>query len=59
MNSNMNIQAPSTLNLSGDKDDHKKWKTFRLAWENYEIATGLKKKDNEIRLATLSTIIGH
>jgi hypothetical protein len=34
------------------------WKKFKRVWENYEIASGLKTKENEIRTATFLTCVG-
>ena len=35
-----------------------KWKKFRLAWDNYTLATELDKKPEKVQVATLLTIIG-
>ena len=35
-----------------------KWRKFKQKWNNYEIATGVAKKDKSIRVATLLTVIG-
>ena len=34
------------------------WKFFRSSYDDYEVATGLDKKDNKVRLATLRTVMG-
>ena len=34
------------------------WQQFLSQWKNYEIATGLKKNDKELRLATFLCVIG-
>ena len=34
------------------------WKLYRSSYNDYEIATGLDKKDNLVRLATLRTVMG-
>ena len=34
------------------------WQQFFSQWKNYEIATGLKKKEKEVRLATFLCVIG-
>jgi hypothetical protein len=34
------------------------WKFFKSQWTNYEIATGLVRKEDAIRMATLLTMIG-
>ena len=36
----------------------KNWKFFRSSYDDYEIATGLDKKDNKVRLATLRMVMG-
>ena len=34
------------------------WSYFREQWNDYEIATGLREKDEKIRVATLRGIMG-
>ena len=34
------------------------WKFFRSSYDDYEVATGLDKKDNKVHLATLRTVMG-
>ena len=34
------------------------WQHLFSQWKNYEIATGLKKKEKEVRLATFLCVIG-
>ena len=52
----MNIPFPSKLNMKGNVATN--WKKFKRVWENYEIAFGLKAKENEIRTATFLTCVG-
>ena len=35
-----------------------KWKKFRLAWNNYALATELNKKSEPVQVTTLLTVIG-
>ena len=39
-------------------DVYNNWTFFRAQWENYEVATGIDKKNNKIRLATLLSVMG-
>jgi hypothetical protein len=41
----MNIPFPSKLDMKGNVATN--WKRFKRVWENYEIASGLKTKENE------------
>lgn len=34
------------------------WEFFKQQWEDYEVATGLEKRDAKIRLATLRSVMG-
>ena len=52
----MNISFPSKLDMKGNVATN--WKKFKRVWENYEIASGLKTKENEIRTASFLTYIG-
>ena len=47
---------PLALDLRSDKP--KSWSLFKQKWRNYEIASGLKNKEGETRVATLLSIIG-
>ena len=49
--------ASSQLDIH-DSNVAEKWKKFRLAWDNYSLATELNKKGENIQVATLITIIG-
>ena len=43
----------SSLNISEN------WKKFKQKYTNYEIATGINKKESATRVATLLTVIGN
>ena len=47
---------PLALDLRSNKP--KSWSLFKQKWRNYEIASGLKNKEGETRVATLLSIIG-
>ena len=47
---------PLALDLRHNKT--KAWSLFKQKWTNFEIATGLKEKEEDTRLATLLSIIG-
>ena len=51
-----NIPFPAKQDIRGNLATN--WRHFKRVWENYEIATGLKDKDDELRVATLLTCIG-
>ena len=51
------IPVPDKLQLSGSKSLN--FELFEQSWKNYELATGLKDKPEEQRLATLLSIIGN
>ena len=51
-----NIPFPAKLDIRGNLATN--WRHFKRVWENYEIATGLKDKDDELRVATVLTCIG-
>ncbi|XP_061190282.1 uncharacterized protein LOC133198160 [Saccostrea echinata] len=44
------------LDLKGDLATN--WKHFKRVWENYEIATGLRERDTQLRCATFFTCLG-
>ena len=52
--SNSPIQSPMVC--TGDKVAN--WEFFRQQYEDYEIATGLDKRSQKIRLATLRSVMG-
>jgi hypothetical protein len=51
----MNMPFPSKLDMKGNVATN--WKKFKRVWENYEIVSRLKTKENEIRTATFLTCI--
>lgn len=50
------IPVPEPMDMKGDV--YNNWMFFHAQWDNYEIATGLEKKDDNIRLATLLSVMG-
>ena len=55
---NFGPTPPQTLDLnSGNVSAN--WKKFKQKYFNYEIATGISKKGDAIRVATLLTVIGN
>ena len=57
MATGFNLPPPSALEIH-DVNVAEKWKKFRLAWDNYTLATELDKKAEKVQVATLLTIIG-
>ena len=57
MATGFNLPPPSALEIH-DVKVAEKWKKFRLAWDNYTLATELDKKAEKVQVATLLTIIG-
>ena len=51
------LPPPTPLEIH-DPQAADKWKRFRLAWDNYSLATELSEKDQAIQVATLLTVIG-
>ena len=49
------LQEPLQLQLGNTAQ---KWKKFKQIWNNYEIATGVAKKDKPTLVVTLLTVIG-
>uniref|UniRef100_A0A8W8NTZ3 CCHC-type domain-containing protein n=1 Tax=Magallana gigas TaxID=29159 RepID=A0A8W8NTZ3_MAGGI len=49
------LPIPLPTNVKGNLKKNRKF--FKSQWMNYEIATGLDKKQNAIRIATLLTVI--
>ena len=54
----LNIPAPKPLNISQESRSQN-WELFRQSYENYELATGLKDKNQDQRVAVLLSIIGY
>ena len=51
-----NIPPPKPLVL--DDNLAASWKTWKKAWNRFEIATGVYKQDSVIRVSALLSIIG-
>ncbi len=43
------------MNTKGNSVEN--WKYFKKSWNNYKLATGLDKKDKNVVLATLYTVL--
>ena len=50
------IPPPSKMDMKGDLVNN--WQYFKSSWSNYEIATELYKKEKNIRVATLLSVMG-
>ena len=46
-------KIPSPLNLSDRLHQGENWKSFRREWKFYELAAGIHKKAQEVRVASL------
>ena len=53
----MSVPIPKVLQLTPENRSTN-WDLFKQRWNNYEIATGLVNKPEEIKLATLLSTIG-
>jgi len=53
----VSLPPPEPLQLQ-QGNTTQKWKKFKQKWSNYEIATGVAKKDEPTHVATLLTVIG-
>ena len=51
-----NFPLPSTMKCHGDVAGN--WDFFKQQWSDYEIATGLDKREEPVRLATLRSAMG-
>ena len=51
-----NFPIPSPMNVKADPVNN--WEFFRQQWTDYEVATGLNKQEQKIRLATFRSIMG-
>ena len=54
---NYTLLPPPALEIH-DLQAAEKWKKFKLAWDNYSLATELNDKSEAIQVATLLTVIG-
>ena len=48
----------SPLNLSNLLHQGENWKSFRREWKFYELAAGIHKKAQEVRVASLLNVVG-
>ena len=51
-------KIPSLLILSDRLHQGENWKSFRRKWKFYELAAGIHKKAQEVRVASLLNVIG-
>ena len=51
-----NFPLPSSMKCQGDVAGN--WEFFKQQWSDYEIATGLDKREESVRLATLRSAMG-
>ena len=51
-------KIPSPLNLSDRLHQRQNWKSFRREWKFYELAAGIHKKSQEVRVTSLLNVIG-
>ena len=51
-----NFLLPSSMKCQGDVAGN--WEFFKQQWSDYEIATGLDKREESVRLATLRSAMG-
>ena len=51
-------KIPSPLILSDRLHQGGNWKSFRREWKFYELAAGIHKKAQEVRVASLLNVIG-
>ena len=51
-------KIPSPLILSDGLHQGENWKTFRREWKFYELAAGIHRESQEVRVASLLNVIG-
>ena len=51
-------KIPSPLILSDRLHQGENWKSFRREWKFYELAAGIDKKAQEVRVASLIDVMG-
>ena len=56
LNFTSNFPIPAPMKVSGDRINS--WNFFRQQWEDFELATGLDKRSQAIRLATFRSVMG-
>ena len=50
------LPVPVSMCMQGNLAEN--WKFFKLMWNNYEIASGLDTKTDEVRKSTFQVVIG-
>jgi hypothetical protein len=53
-----NLPPPVKMNFDDQHAIASNWRMFRKEWEDYEVASELKDRDEKIRVATLRIIMG-
>ncbi|UYV72154.1 K02A2.6-like [Cordylochernes scorpioides] len=51
-----NIPVPATILINSQAAEN--WRFFKSQWDNYQVATELNKKDNNVIRATFLSLIG-
>ena len=51
-----NIPVPAPKEVKGDLLSN--WTFFKDQWEDYKVATGLREKSKNVRVATLRSVVG-
>ena len=51
-----NIPVPAPMEVKGDLLSN--WIFFKDQWEDYKVATGLREKSKNVRVATLRSVMG-
>ena len=51
------VNPPDPLQLSKGNFSQN-WKRFKQKWTNYELATGIFRKEDQVLVATFLTVIG-
>ena len=51
-----NFPVPAAMVCRGDIPSN--WEFFKQQWQDYEVATGLDKKNQQVRLATFRSVMG-
>ena len=52
----VHIPVPAPMEVKGDLLSN--WTFFKDQWEDYEVATGLREKSKNVRVATLRSVMG-
>ena len=50
-------KPPAPLNLSDRLHQGENWKLFRREWKFYELAAGIHRKADEVRVASLLNVV--